>query len=51
MQVMQQSLITCDSQALVVQVHIVLTAPAKGETVQFALPAWNPFIQESESRD
>ena len=27
------------------------TAPAKGETVQFALPAWNPFIQESESRD
>ena len=27
------------------------TVPAKGETVQFALPAWNPFIQESESRD
>ena len=45
MQVTQQSLF--DSQAHVIQVHKYCT---KWETFRFALPAWNLFTRENESR-
>ena len=39
--------ITFDSQTHVIEVHKYWT---KCETLQFAMPAWNLFTQENESR-